>query len=223
MEYKFERPIHGTIGTEKYQCRIEWRNGKFIADEPGPAGGKDAGPDPYTLLLSSLVSCTLITLRMYIDRKGWDIPSIAVNANLYPETKEEKTITVIDRDILFLSPVQEEQKTRLQEIASRCPISIILENEIKIRTFVFRDGDTKKVKYGNEEITVIWKPEFCQHSARCWTQLPTVFNPRVRHWIDPNGASPEKIEKQIKACPSGALEFLRGNSDPTIGNPTADR
>jgi putative redox protein len=209
MHYKLDNPVHGTIGTEKYRCTLEWRNGKIIADEPPASGGKEAGPDPYSLLLTSLVSCTLITLRMYIDRKGWNIPSIAVNANFYQETKDEKTITIIDRDILFLSPVDEQQKTRLQEIASQCPISKILQGDINVRTFVFRDGDTKKIKYANEAITVVWKPDFCQHSTRCWTQLPTVFNPRIGKWIDPDGAGPERIEKQVKECPSGALEFLR--------------
>ncbi len=213
MQYKFEKPLHGISGIEKYQCTIEWRNGEFIADEPPASGGKDAGPDPHTLLLSSIVSCTLITLQMYIDRKGWDIPNIAVNGNWYQEKKDEKIITIIDRDILFLSPVDEEKKLRLQEIASQCPISKILENEIKVRTFVFRDGETeRKIKYANSEITVVWKPEFCQHSTRCFTQLPEVFNPRIRKWIDPNGASSERIIEQVKKCPSGALTFFL-NSD----------
>jgi len=214
MKYKFEKPVHGTIGIEKYQCTIEWRNGKFIADEPPVSGGKDVGPDPHTLLLSSIASCTLITLRMYIDRKGWNIPNIAVNANWYQERKDEKLITIIDRDIIFLSPVDEEKKLRLQEIASQCPISKILENETRVRTFVFRDGETeRKIKYTNGEITVVWKPEFCQHSTRCFTQLPEVFNPKVRKWIDTNGAPSERIIEQVKKCPSGALTFFLNNEN----------
>jgi len=214
MLYKLEKPVHGSIGTEKYQCAIAWRNGKFISDEPVTSGGKDSGPDPHTLLLSSLASCTLITLRMYIDRKGWDIPEIAVNANLYQETKEGKLTTIIDRDILFLSPVDDEQKTRLQEIARHCPISKIIENDVKVRTFVFKDTETKTINYANEEITVVWKPEFCQHSTRCWTQLPEVFNPKIKEWIDPDGASSEKIEQQVKKCPSGALTFYYNKNKP---------
>ncbi len=207
MIYKFEKPVHGSIGLEKYQCTIEWRNGKFISDEPQSSGGKDLGPDPYTLLLSSLASCTLVTLRMYIDRKGWNIPSISVNVNMYNEKKDDKIITVIDRDIIFSADTPEEQKTRLQEIASSCPISKILQNDVKVRTFVFRDGETKTIKYANGEITVGWKPDFCQHSTRCWTQLPQVFKPSERKWIDPDGASPERIEQQVMECPSGALTF----------------
>ncbi|MBO9683245.1 MAG: (4Fe-4S)-binding protein [Flavisolibacter sp.] len=211
MKYKMEKPVHGTIGTDKYQCIIEWRNGKFIADEPASVGGKDAGPDPYTLLLSSLASCKLITLRMYIDRKGWEIDRIAISTNMYQETKNELTNTIIDCDILFLSPVSDEQKMQLLEIAKNCPVSKILQGDLKVRVFAFRNGDAKTIKYTNGQITVLWKPELCQHSTRCWSQLPQVFKPALRKWIDPDGASAERIEQQITLCPSGALGFLKND------------
>lgn len=217
MKYKMEKPVQGTIGTLHYQCHIEWRNGSIISDEPLDSGGQDTGPDPYTLLLSSLAACTLITLRMYIDRKGWEIPLISLHTNLYQETIDGKPTTIIDRDILFNSQVPDEQKQRLQEIARGCPISKILENDIKVRTFVFKDGDTRQVKYANDEITVVWKPELCQHSTRCWAQLPQVFNPKIKKWINPDGAPAEEISQQVKACPSGALAFYY-NNQPAIAH-----
>ncbi len=208
MKYKLEKPVHGNIGTEKYVCTIEWRNGKFIADEPENNGGKDTGPDPYTLLLSSLASCTLITLRMYIDRKGLDVSSITVNANMYQEVKDGVTTNIIDRDIILPTHLDEEVKTKLLEIAKNCPISKILEGNVKVRTFVFRDAEeAKTIKYANDEITIDWKPEFCQHSTRCWTQLLQVFDPRVKKWINVDGASAERIKEQVEKCPSGALAF----------------
>ena len=136
MNYKFDEPIHGTIGDIKYQCAVKWRNGQFIADEPTTTGGNDTGPDPYTLLLSSVASCTLITIRMYIDRKQWDIPEVAVNINMYQETCNEKTLTTIDQDLIFPGDVDEGKKTRLVEISKQCPISKILESEIKVREFL---------------------------------------------------------------------------------------
>jgi len=213
MKYKLEKSVQGSIGTKKYLCTIEWRNGKFISDEPPSIGGEDTGPDPYTLVLSSLASCKLITLRMYIDRKGWEIDQIAISVNLYQETKNELTTTIIDCDILFLSPVSDEQKLRLLEIAKSCPVSKILQGDLKVRVFAFRDGEAKTIKYANEEITVLWKPEFCQHSTRCWTQLPQVFKPSMRKWIDPNGASAKRIQEQVARCPSGALVFMYNNSE----------
>lgn len=209
MQYKLEKPVHATIGTEKYQCSIEWRNGQLIADEPVQSGGLDLGPDPFTLLLSSLASCMLITMRMYIDRKLWDVPAITVNVNMYKEMLGEKNTTVIDRDIQFPEGVDADQKTRLLAIAKQCPISKILENDIKLRTFLFKEEETrKKINYSNDEITVVWKPEFCQHAQRCWRQLPEVFDYKAKPWINPLGATTEQVIEQVKSCPSGALTFF---------------
>ena len=136
MQYMLENPVHTSIGREKYQCTISWRNGIFIADEPVKSGGKDLGPDPFTLLLSSLASCTLVTLKMYIDRKGWAIDNIEVEANMQQVKEGDKIITTIYRDIKFLGDTTEEQKKRLLQIASACPVSKILENQIEIITSV---------------------------------------------------------------------------------------
>ncbi|WP_298708064.1 OsmC family protein [Chitinophaga sp.] len=134
MQYKMEKPVRGTIGEVKYRCVIEWRNGTFIADEPVPSGGQDSGPDPFTLFLSSLASCTLATLRMYIDRKGWDIPSITVNCNMWQRISDGKLTSFIDRDVYFHPDADPEQKERLLQIAKACPISKMLENTMVIRT-----------------------------------------------------------------------------------------
>jgi len=210
MKYALEHPVTVKIGPVKYQCVVEWRNGKFIADEPVNIGGKDAGPDPDTLLLSSLGSCTLATLRMYIDRKEWDIPNISVAVNLYHEIKGDKTITVIDRDLNFISPVTDEQRERLIQIAKICPISKILEGEIQIRTFAYNDSETQNVHtYPGNGISVVWKPEVCKHAARCATQLPQVFNPSAKPWVNMDGATSEEIEEQVARCPTGALNIRK--------------
>jgi putative redox protein len=208
MEYILSHPVTASIGTEKYKCTVEWRNGKFIADEPESSGGKDKGPDPTTLLLSSLGTCTLATLRMYIDRKEWDIPRIAVSVNMYKEIREEKNVTVIDRDLNFLSPVTDEQRERLIQIAKVCPISKILEGEIHIRTFAYSNKEAEnKHTYSNEDITVEWKPELCRHAARCATQLPTVFNPAAKPWVNMDGATSQEIKEQVARWPTGALSI----------------
>jgi len=206
MHYKLEKPVSGVIGTEKYQCTIEWRNGQFIADEPEKTGGRDTGPDPHTLLLSSLISCTLVTLRMYIDRKGWDIPEIKISANLFQKIEGDKTTSIIDRDISFPCPPDPEKKNRLLEIAQHCPISKVLEGEIKVRSFVYHEEEVEKeLKYTNDDITVVWKPEICKHSGRCVTQLPGVFDLKSRPWINMQGADTAAIIDQVNKCPTGAL------------------
>ena len=211
MHYKLEKPVSGTIGMEKYRCSIEWRNGKFIADEPEKTGGKDAGPDPHTLLLSSLISCTLVTLRMYIDRKEWDIPEIKISANLFQTIEGDKTISIIDRDICFpsLTPLDAEKKDRLLEIAQHCPVSKILEGDIKVRSYVYHEEKVETQHYyPNDDITVIWKPGVCKHSGRCVTQLPQVFDLKSRPWINISGAGTAAIIDQVNKCPTGALSWF---------------
>lgn len=62
--------------------------------------------------------------------------------------------------------------------------------------------------YTNGEVTVIWKPKICIHSALCWKGLIEVFNPREKPWIKPEGATTEQIIEQVRKCPSGALSFF---------------
>lgn len=65
-------------------------------------------------------------------------------------------------------------------------------------------GEVKK--YSNGEITVVWKPSVCIHSTKCWKDgLPEVFDPKMRPWINPQGAESERIRQQVMKCPSGAL------------------
>lgn len=207
MQYKFEAPIVGTGGLTKYQCTMEWRNGSFLVDEPPKNGGQDLGPDPFTLLLSSLVSCTIITLRMYIERKGWDIPKIVVRANMFQTKTGDNINYFIDRDISFPgNRLETEQKDRLSEMAQQCPVSKVLEGNTKVRTFVFHEEAAEKtLLYKNEDITVFWKPELCRHSGRCVTQLPSVFNLQRHPWIDVNGTDAQRIIDQVSRCPTGAL------------------
>lgn len=67
---------------------------------------------------------------------------------------------------------------------------------------------TRTMKYTNDEVTVVWKPKMCIHSAICVGGLPSVFDPKARPWIDMKGSDTETIVEQVKKCPSGALSFF---------------
>lgn len=217
MEYKFQKPVRAAIGTTKYVCEVEWRNGRFIADEPEKQGGNDTGPDPMTLLLSSLATCTLVTLRMYIDRKGWDIPEIKVSVNYFLAKETDKQNTFIDRDITFPAGVEVEQKNRLLEIAQNCPVSKLLEGNVTVRSYVYHEEDVeKKLTYSNDDITVVWKPEICKHAGRCVTQLPGVFNLKTKPWVTIAGADTDTIKDQVNRCPTGALSWHPNDVSPTL-------
>lgn len=205
MQYLFESPIDGVIRTTRHAYTISWKNGSFGANTSGNSGT----PDAITLLLSSLAASVLDVMQAHIIESQWNIPEIHVECNLYEESKDEQVTSVCDCDIIFPNSVPDEQRVKLKEIALQSPVSNILSGNVKLRAFLRRDADTKTIVYDNEKVEVLWKPELCQHSTRCWQQLPEVFNPTIKKWIDVNGASPEDIAAQVHNCPSGALLFRR--------------
>ncbi|MBL7999234.1 MAG: (4Fe-4S)-binding protein [Candidatus Kapabacteria bacterium] len=80
---------------------------------------------------------------------------------------------------------------------------------------------TMNKKYSNGEITILWQPSLCSHSAQCFHGLPGVFDPRKRPWISPEGASTDAIIAQVQQCPSGALSFVRHDETLTAANDTS--
>ena len=63
--------------------------------------------------------------------------------------------------------------------------------------------------YTGKEIEVSFDPEVCRHAANCVRGLPAAFNAKARPWIQPDNASADEVEAQVKRCPSGALQFRR--------------
>jgi putative redox protein len=113
----------------------------LITDEPVAAGGEDAGPDPYTLLLAALGSCISMTVTLYARRKSWPVERVTVRLRQQRihgkdcEECEEKTdgfVHRIERSVLFEGPLSEEQLTRLQEIAHKCPVHKTLTSTIVV-------------------------------------------------------------------------------------------
>ncbi len=80
-------------------------------------------------------------------------------------------------------------------------------------------------KYSNGEVTIVWQPSVCIHSAICWrgeNGLPQVFNPSEKPWIKPEGAETKRIIEQIKKCPSGALSYFMNDEKEKNTEVTAE-
>lgn len=113
----------------------------LVTDEPLAAGGEDAGPDPYTLLLAALGSCISMTTRLYAKRKQWPLERVIVrlrqnriHAQDCQECPQETQGYVhrIERSVTFEGDLTEEQLTRLQEISHKCPVHKTLTSPILI-------------------------------------------------------------------------------------------
>lgn len=127
---------------EKFTTHIKSDRHRLVADEPESFGGDDLGPSPYQLISSGLAACTVMTLRLYADRKGWDLKEV------YCHIRHEKThledcvdckdpkarIDRFTRELELIGNLDEAQKDRLIEIADRCPVHRTLERSARIET-----------------------------------------------------------------------------------------
>ncbi|GIW41249.1 MAG: hypothetical protein KatS3mg076_1826 [Candidatus Binatia bacterium] len=129
-------------GRSGFAVDIEVRQHRLRGDEPLEVGGTDTGPSPYEYLLAALGSCTVMTLRLYADRKKWPLEGVVVKLRHEKvhaqdcadcETKEG-WIDRIEREIELQGNLDTEQRERLLEIANRCPVHRTLRSEIDIRT-----------------------------------------------------------------------------------------
>lgn len=122
--------VTAIIGQDHYRTELIASGKTIIADEPEELGGTNAGPAPGEFLMISLASCTAITLRMYADRKKWDVSKIKV------EVASEKidNTTFFKREISLEGNLEEDQRQRLLQIANSCPVHKVLSNPIEIST-----------------------------------------------------------------------------------------
>ncbi|MEM6564250.1 MAG: bifunctional alpha/beta hydrolase/OsmC family protein [Pseudomonadota bacterium] len=112
----------------------------LIADEPLAYGGTNQGLSPYGLLSAGLGACTAMTIRMYARRKGWPLKDVLVDVShdkVHAQDAETGVGDKIDtwrRWITVTGDLDIDQRTRLLEIADRCPVHRTLERSSKVIT-----------------------------------------------------------------------------------------
>jgi putative redox protein len=122
--------VSAVVGLDHYKTTVITDTHTIVADEPIDNGGKDLGPHPGDFLRMSLATCTAITLRMYADRKGYDVTQIEVKVN----TRYVENTTVFNTQIQITGNIDEKVRTRMMQIAKLCPVHKMLSRPIEIET-----------------------------------------------------------------------------------------
>jgi putative redox protein len=114
----------------------------LVADEPAAVGGNDAGPNPYSLLLMALGSCTSITLRMFAKRWQWPLDRIIVrlrHSKIHAvdcadcDTKAAM-LDHVDCEIELVGALDDTQRAKALDIAGKCPVHLTLTSQVDIAT-----------------------------------------------------------------------------------------
>ncbi len=138
---------HLNIIEDNFTTSIQTKNHTLIADEPVDIGGSDFGPSPYEYLNAALAACTVMTLKMYAERKQWDLKEVFVyishsrkhSDDLEIEVDKPKYLDHISKKLKFVGNLDVIQKERLKEIASRCPVHKTIASEVIFETQIIQD------------------------------------------------------------------------------------
>lgn len=123
-----------------YQTRIDTGDLALIADEPADSGGDGLGPSPYELLLAALGHCTVLTILLYARRKGWPVGQVSIRATHERLVVDDwqsgelvkRKVERIVQEIALGGELTPEQRTRLLEIAGKCPVHRTMTGELEI-------------------------------------------------------------------------------------------
>jgi putative redox protein len=126
--------VTARIERSPYETHLSTGSQVIVVDEPVDVGGQDRGMRPGELLAGSLASCTVITLRMYADRKGWPLDSIVAHVDFTTDMGTKRSLFTMQ--LILNGDLTDEQRTRLLEMADRCPIHRALQNPVDFETIL---------------------------------------------------------------------------------------
>ncbi|HXB14095.1 MAG TPA: OsmC family protein [Bacteroidia bacterium] len=112
------------LGSTDFEMTASIRQHKVIIDEPTSNGGQDKGPSPTEMLCASLASCTIATIKMYLNHKQLKAEGITVEVD---KSINAEGKVVFTRKINVKGTFDADQKSRLLAVANKCPIHKMLE------------------------------------------------------------------------------------------------
>ncbi len=142
----------GVVASEtlagKFQLTVRSGEHTLFADEPESVGGLGSGLSPYELVSAGLAACTVMTMRLYANRKGFPLERATTSvrhekvADIMPPDRFTRTI-VLD------GPLSDDQRARILEIADRCPVDLTLVRGSDVQTELSSGGQPAGARPSN--------------------------------------------------------------------------
>lgn len=148
MPKKEKKIVHIHLGKHKYKTVMTAGSYEEVADEPAEQGGGGMGPDPYDYLLMSLGSCSVITMKMYAERKEWSVDHLYIELRHSKEHTRDcadcedpsARIDKIEKEIIIRGDLSGEQLDKLLEISEKCPVHRTLMQDVEIASTIEKRG-----------------------------------------------------------------------------------
>ena len=121
---------HAVTAEPRHKVLLDVGGHALVGDEPPALGGQDAGPPPFGFVLAGLAACTVTTLRMYADHKGWN--GVTITADLSLDMTGDKPL--IHRKVEAAGPLDEAALARLRDVVERTPVTLALMSGFTIET-----------------------------------------------------------------------------------------
>ena len=115
--------VHVVSTGPHYSHRISSGAHELLADEPAGLGGQDRGMAPFDLYLASLAACTAITLRMYAEKKGWELGEFSADLS---SSRDGAGKLLVHRRLHASALLTDAQWERLLEVVAKTPVTLVM-------------------------------------------------------------------------------------------------
>lgn len=127
----------GVVATEtlagKFQLNIRSGEHTLLADEPASVGGLGTGLSPFELVSAGLAACTVMTMRLYADRKGFPLERASTTVQ-HEKVADMMPPDRFTRTVVLEGPLSDDQRARILAIADRCPVDLTLIRGSDVQT-----------------------------------------------------------------------------------------
>ncbi len=123
----------GVIGAKALTAAVSFDGRPFVIDAKPEEGGAGLGPNPTRVVEGALAACAVMTMRMYADRKGWDVAAMEARVRR-ADSEDDHAPHVLEKEIRLKGDLTDEQRARLLEIADKCPVHRMLTGGVAVNS-----------------------------------------------------------------------------------------